>query len=374
MSAAPPRPPAPAGALALIKPAVRAQPAYTLAALDAPRKLNQNESPYDVPAALKAEILARAASARWQRYPEFVPQRLLDRLSALYGWPAEGILAGNGSNELIQASLSVALEDGDAVVAPAPTFSLYRLLTNVYGGRYVPVPLRADFSYDVEAIVAAARAERAKVVVLNSPNNPTGTALPAGAVERVLEATDALVLVDEAYQDFGGPSAMAALAANDRVVVLRTFSKALGMAGLRFGVGLAQPHVARELAKAKLPYNVNLVTLAAADVLLDHAEVREHHVRRIVETRDRTFPRLAALPGITVVPTSANFFLVRFHHHEPSAVYRRLLEEHGILVRDVSGVPELRDCLRISVGTDEDMEAVKGALGSILGPEGRAHD
>ncbi|HEX5631860.1 MAG TPA: histidinol-phosphate transaminase, partial [Gemmatimonadales bacterium] len=237
----------------------------------------------------------------------------------------------------------------------------------VYGGRYVPVPLGADFAYDVDAIIRAARAERAKVVVLNSPNNPTGTALPAGAVERVLAETDALVLCDEAYQDFGGPSAMAALAANDRVVVLRTFSKALGMAGLRFGVGLAQPHVAREIAKAKLPYNVNLFTLAAADVLLDHAEVREHHVRRVVETRDRAFGRLRDIPGITVFPTTANFFLVRFHEASPKEVYRRLLEEHQILVRDVSGVPELHDCLRISVGTDEDMAAVESSLRAILG-------
>jgi histidinol-phosphate/aromatic aminotransferase/cobyric acid decarboxylase-like protein len=159
---------------------------------------------------------------------------------------------------------------------------------------------------------------------------------------------------------------MEALAASDRVVVLRTFSKALGMAGLRFGVGLAQPHVAREIAKAKLPYNVNLFTLAAADVLLDHAEVREHHVRRIVETRDRAFERLRGLPGVTVFPTTANFFLVRFHAASPAEVFRRLLEEHQILVRDVSGVPELRDCLRISVGTDEDMAAVESALRAIL--------
>ena len=354
------------GALDLIKPAVRAQPAYTLAALETVRKLNQNESPYDVPEALKREIAERVIAQRWQRYPEFVPAGLLAKLSAAYRWPAEGILVGNGSNELIQATLSVALSEGDVVVAPAPTFSLYRLLTSVYGGRYVPVPLEHDFSWNVDRLVETAARERAKVVILNSPNNPTGTTLPEGTVERLLEATGALVLCDEAYQDFGGPTAVGALAADDRVVVLRTWSKALGMAGLRFGLALAQPHVARELAKAKLPYNVNLVTLTAADVLLGHEELRQSNIRRIVASRDRAFARLGTVPGMRVYPSAANFFIVRFHRADPTDVFHRLHEGYGILVRDVSSAPALEGCLRISVGTDEDMDAVERALREIL--------
>jgi len=354
------------GALDLIKPAVLAQPAYTLAALESVRKLNQNESPYDVPEALKRQIAERVVEQRWQRYPEFVPASLLAKLSAAYGWPADGILVGNGSNELIQATLAVALAEGDVVVAPAPTFSLYRLLTNVYGGRYVPVPLDAEFRWDVERFVETAVRERAKVVILNSPNNPTGTPLPDGTVERILSATDALVLCDEAYQDFGGPSSIGAMAGNDRVIVLRTWSKALGMAGLRFGLALAQPQVARELAKAKLPYNVNLATLTAAEVLLGHEELRRANIGRIVASRDRAFVRLGSIPGMRVYPSAANFFIVRFATAQPKDVFRRLHEQYGILVRDVSSVPELRGCLRISVGTDEDMDAVEQALRAIL--------
>ena len=354
------------GGLDLIKPAVRAQPPYVLTPLETVRKLNQNESPYDVPEALKREIADRVIAARWQRYPEFVPARLLARLSESYGWPADGILVGNGSNELIQATLSVILADGDVVVAPAPTFSLYRLLTNVYGGRYVPVPLGADFTFDVDRLIETAVGERAKVVILCSPNNPTGSALPAGAVERVLAETDALVLCDEAYQDFGGPSAIGAMTADDRVIVLRTWSKALGMAGLRFGVSLSHAPVAREIAKAKLPYNVNLVTLTAAEVLLGHEELRRANIGRIVASRDRAFARLGAIAGMRVYPSAANFFIVRFEQVPPQEVFRRLHEEHGILVRDVSSVPALQGCLRISVGTDEDMDAVERALRQIL--------
>ena len=352
--------------LALVKPGVRAQPAYTLRAPAARRKLNQNECALDLPPTLKHAILESAAAAPWHRYPEFAPGELLERLAAHYGWVAEGMLAGNGSNELIQATLAVVLGAGDTVVAPSPTFSLYRLLTGVLGGRYVPVPLGENFAYDVDRLIAVAAAERARVVVLNSPNNPTGSALPAGAVERVLRQTGALVLCDEAYQEFGGPSAIPLLRRSSRVVVLRTFSKAMGMAGLRFGVALAHPELAAELSKGKLPYNVNLVTLTAAAAALREAPLLAERTRAIVATRDRFLPAVAALPGLRVYPSAANFVLIRCRARPAEEVFRRLYEEHGILVRDVSGAAELAGCLRISIGTEDDMDAVLSALKEIL--------
>lgn len=347
----------------LVKPAVRAQPAYALAPLACRRKLNQNEAATDLPAALKDEILARAAAAEWHRYPEFVPAALLEGLGRHYGADPEGVLAGNGSNEIIQAALAVTIGPGDVVVAPTPTFSLYRLLTSVMGGRYVPVPFAPGFVYDVDALVAVAQRERARVVVLNSPNNPTGSAAPAGTVERLLAETDALLLVDEAYQEFGGTSAIPLLARDEgRLVVLRTFSKALGMAGLRFGVGLAAPALAREIAKAKLPYNVNLVTLIAAETLLAHAGLAARRAAETVALRDRTIAALRGSPLVAPVPSAANFFLLHCTGITPRDLFARLLEEEGILLRDVSGVPELHDCLRVSVGTAADMDALVDAL------------
>ncbi len=356
-------------AIELVKPAVRGQPGYTLVSRPARRKLNQNESPWDVPPTLKREIVERAMALPWNRYPEFVPAELLQRLAAAHAWHPDGILVGNGSNELIQAVLATTLSPGDPIVSPSPTFSLYRLLSNVFGGRYVPVALGADFRYDIDSLIQVAARERARIVVLNSPNNPTGSALPAHGVERVLEATDALVLCDEAYQDFGGPTAVPLLPASPRVVVLRTFSKAFGLAGLRFGYALAHPSLAREIAKGKLPYNVNAITLAAAATLMGHTELRAERVRALVAIRDRTVERLRALGGITVYPTAANFVLLRCLRTPAREVFRRLLDEHGILVRDVSGASELQDCLRISIGTEEDMDAVVAALERIVGGE-----
>jgi len=345
---------------------VRALAAYTLEAPATVRKLNQNEAPEDLPADLKQEILARALRAPWHRYPAFTPRHLTELIAARHGWAPEGVLVGNGSNEVIQAGLAVAVGQDDVVVAPDPTFSLYRLLTGVYGGRYQPVPLRPDFSFDVDGLIATARREQARVVVLNSPNNPTGSALPPGAVERFLAETGALIFCDEAYQEFGGPTALDLARQDARVIVFRTFSKAMGMAGLRFGYALAHPDVAREVAKAKLPYNVNAITLAAAEVALGQPERFALRVREIVAERERLVARLGALPGVEVFPSAANFVLLRFTVMPAELVFRRLIDEHQILIRDVSRGAGLSQCLRVTVGTAEDNAAVVHALRGIL--------
>jgi histidinol-phosphate aminotransferase len=344
---------------------VRNSPGYSLSSPPAQRKLNQNESPFDFPPELKREVLDQAAVQSWQRYPAFTPQDLQTALAPYYGWTPDGILVGNGSNELIQATLAATIGDGDVLVAPTPTFSLYRLLTAVLGAEYVPVPLDPDFRFDVDRLIGTCRREQARVLVLNSPNNPTGSALPEDGVERLLRETEALIICDEAYQDFGGPTAIPLLATSSRLVVLRTFSKAFGLAGLRLGVALAHPEVARELAKAKLPYNVNLISLTAGRVALRHAGAMTAHVREVIAVRERFVARLGRLPGFTPYPTAANFVLMRCDVRPAADVFRELHQRYGILVRDLSAVPELADCLRISIGTMEDMDAVADALEQI---------
>ena len=355
-------------ALALIKPEVRAQTAYTLDAPRAARKLNQNESPFDAPEVVKQAVIRAMRDEPWNRYPPFPPTELLERLAARHAWVASGVLVGNGSNELIQATLAVTVGEGTAVVTPTPTFSLYRLLAAVYGGRHVPVALTADFQFDVDALVRAARDTQAPLVVVNSPNNPTGTPLPDGAVQRLLAETTALIVMDEAYQDFGGPTAVPLLKDEPRLVVLRTFSKAMSLAGLRFGYALAHPAVAAEIVKAKLPYNVSRLTLAAAHAALDAAPLLEERTRAVRESRDLLSQRLRAIPGLLAFPSAANFVLVRCLARPGTEVFHRLASEHGIVVRDVSrGGPGLENCLRITAGTHEDVDAVAAALAAILG-------
>ena len=358
--------PDPARALSLLKPAVRAASSYSLEARPVARKLNQNEAPWDSFPDLKEEILARAARTDWNRYPEFAPSDLKRRLGKRHAWDPEGVLVGNGSNEVIQAALAAAVRSGDAVLAPSPSFSLYRLLVGANEGRYVPVPLGPGFAYDVGALVEGCRREQAKAIVLCSPNNPTGSVLTRSDLRRLLDQTDALLLCDEAYQDFGGESAVPLLQESARLLVFRTFSKAMGLAGLRFGYALAHPAMAREIAKVMLPYNVNLVTLAAADVVLDHEPRFAERTQGLVRERDRFVARIGGLKGITVFPGHGNFVLIRCEALPGAEVFRALRDDHGILVRNVSAVPGLGDCLRISIGTREDMDATIDALQGLF--------
>src|SRR2546422_686153 len=206
------------------------------------------------------------------------------------------------------------------------------------------------------------------LTVITSPNNPTGTPLPEGAVARLLAETGALIVLDEAYQDFGGPTAVPLLRDQPRLIVLRTFSKAMSLAGLRFGYALAHPAVAAEIVKAKLPYNVSRLTLAAAHAALDAAPLLEERTRAACESRDLLCRRLRAIPGLLAFPSAANFVLVRCLARPGTEVFHRLAAEHGIVVRDVSrGGPGLENCLRITAGTHEDVDAVVAALAAILG-------
>ncbi len=364
MTSPPSRLPGADAVLALVTPEVRSLQGYTLNAPDAPIKLNQNESPFDLPDPWKRTLADRIVSAPWNRYPAFVPAELTARLAERHEWVPEGVLVGNGSNELIQATFAVTLRSGDRVVTPSPTFSLYRLLAGVAGARWHGVSLGAEFAWEAAPLLRAAH--DARVVVVCTPNNPTGTICPRPLVERLLAETEALILVDEAYQEFGGDTMVPLLRESARVVVVRTFSKAFGLAGLRFGYALAHPALASEMHKAKLPYNVNRFTLDVALTLLDHQTTIHARVAELVERRERIRDELRRLPGLHVYPGEANFLLIRCDRVPAATVFARLLAEFGILVRDVSQGEGLAECLRITIGTEEDMERTCAALRVIL--------
>src|SRR5256885_9344212 len=360
--------PAVAAALARIKPEVRAQQAYTLTAPAAARKLNQNESPFDAPDGVKDAVLTAARAAPWNRYPPSPPGDLLERIARRHGWTPDGVLVGNGSNELIQATLAVTVGQGTPVVTPVPTFTLYGLLAAVYGGRHVGVPLTPAFEFDVAALIRAVRDTRAPVVVVNSPNNPTGTPLPEGSTERLLAETEALVVLDEAYQDFGGPTAIPLLARAPRLVVLRTFSKAMSLAGLRFGYALAHPAVAAEIVQAKLPYNVSRLTLAAAHAALDAAPLLEGRTRAVRESRDLLCRRLRAIPGLLALPIAANFVLVRRLAPPGTAVFHRPAAQAGLVRRDAARRrPGLQKRLPHPQGSPGGVAPGGGGVGAVLG-------
>ena len=349
-----------------VKPAVRQIAAYTLAARQAPVKINQNENPYDLPEALKRRVLESALRRPWSRYPDFDSRELLDKLAAFSGWRPDGILAGNGSNELIEALLMVTVGAGTRVVIPEPTFTLYALLTTVLGGEAVRVPLTPDLQYDADAIASARRRVGAALTVVCSPNNPTGGVLATAEVRRLCEEEGGLVVIDEAYHEFAGESMVPLLETHPNLVVLRTFSKAMGLAGLRVGYLLSSPALVREINKGRLPYNLNFFSQMAALAALDGFAELADRVRQLAEERERMLALVGDLPGVRAHPSRANFFLIELEEADPKAVFEALYRR-GVLVRDVTAYPMLSRCLRISVGSPEENDAFLHALGSALG-------
>ena len=351
--------------LTKIKPRVRELRPYTLTRERASIKINQNENPWDAPASIKQESLRRLRERRLSRYPDFVPASLHERLAAFARWQPDGIVAGNGSNELIQALLMVTIGEGKRVLISEPTFALYRQVTTVLGGEIKSVPLTAELTYDVAAIRQAMETARPDVTIICSPNNPTGCVISDRDLTTLLETSPGLIAVDEAYFEFAGHTVVPLLESHKNLVVFRTFSKAMAMAALRVGYLLAAPELAREISKAVLPYNLNAVSQTVAEVATEmyEAELRPL-IERIVAERERVFAELKRIEGLAPVASQANFMVVR-STIEPRRVFNELLQR-DILIRDVSGYPMLKDYFRFSIGTPAENDLLLTSLREIF--------
>ncbi|HVF28821.1 MAG TPA: histidinol-phosphate transaminase [Pyrinomonadaceae bacterium] len=351
-----------------IKPRVRELRAYTLAPDRGKIKINQNENPWDAPARIRAETMRRLQDRAWSRYPDFVPTSLHKKLARFSEWRPDGVIAGNGSNELIQALLMVTVGEAKRVLISEPTFALYRQVTTVLGGEVISVPLTQELRYDTEALARAIRDGDPNVTIICSPNNPTGCRMDEGALEELLNLSRGLIAVDEAYFEFAERTVVPLLERHPNLVVFRTFSKAMAMAALRVGYLLAAPELAREIGKAVLPYNLNAVSQTAAEVAVEmyETEIRPL-VSKIIGERERLYDELKKIRGLEPVRSEANFMVVR-SSIAPRRVFADLLSR-DILIRDVSGYPMLKDYFRLSVGTPEENDALMAALRETFGRE-----
>ncbi|WJW74842.1 histidinol-phosphate transaminase [Thiohalobacter sp. IOR34] len=349
-----------------IRPEVRALTAYHVPDPGDAIKLDAMENPYPWPEALVDEWLDVLRRVSLNRYPDPAARRLKAALQEAMGVP-EGmeLLLGNGSDELIQM-LALAVAGPERVIlAPEPSFVMYRLIAAVAGLRYVGVPLQADFALDSEAMLAAIASHQPALVFLAYPNNPTGNLFDATAMRAVIEASPGLVVVDEAYAAFARDSFMEALAEHDNLLVLRTVSK-MGLAGLRLGLLAGAPAWLEEIDKTRLPYNINVLTQASAEFALAHRAVLDEQTAAIRRDRESLFQALAALPGLQVYPSEANFILFRTPPGRAAALFEGL-RERGILIKYLSGAGgALADCLRVTVGTPEENRAFLDALAGLL--------
>lgn len=328
-------------------------------------KLNQNENPFDLPADIKRELAEEFFTIHWNRYPEVLPTELISALSLSLGHPAEGIIAANGSNELMYTILMAIVGKGTNVLIPSPTFFLYEKIVHVLDGNVVHVPMKNDLSFDTDAIIAEANTVHASLLILNSPNSPTGQSLSLHNVERVLNETDAIVLVDEAYIEFSEHvSVVSLLAKFDTLIILRTFSKAFSLAGLRIGYVLAQPALCREIMKPKIPFTVNNLSQAVAIKLLQKRNLMEERVALIKRAKQSLYEQMKQITGITVFHSDTNFLIFK-PTLNAQTLFEKLLSEN-VLIRDVSSYPMLSNTLRVNAGTEAENEAFLSALRKYL--------
>jgi len=345
----------------LVRPEILALKAYPVPSSEGMVKLDAMENPYSLPDDLRRELAQVLARVDVHRYPTPSPQKLRDAIARRMNVPAGlEILLGNGSDELIQILITALARPGAKMMYPAPTFVMYAMGGTFSGMRVVPVPLRDDFSFDADAFIARMQAENPALVFIAYPNNPTGVLYPEADIARVIKACKGLVVIDEAYHVFAGKSFVGKIAEYPNLVVIRTVSK-LGLAGIRLGYLIGRPEWVAQLDKVRPPYNVSVLTQAAALFLIEKLDVLEAQAARIKSDRAALGQSLAALKGVTVFPSEANFFLIRV----PDALgtYEGL-KRQNVLVRNLH--PGLANCLRVTVGTPDENRILLAALREAL--------
>ena len=314
-------------------------------------KLDANENPYGCSPRVRQALTEYSG---WEIYPDAGQTRLRRQLQEYTGVDAGCIVAANGSGELLDDILCLLLEPGDEVINCIPTFDMYRTRTLINKGKLVNVPRDEDFSVNIGAVKAAVT-PKTKLVILANPNNPTGMVTPKSDILELV-ATGVPVLVDEAYYEFCGETVAPLVSQYKNLMVLRTFSKWAGLAGLRVGYGIFPPEVAGYLLKIKLPYNVNLAALVAVRESLNDVDYLMERVKAIIAERERLFEELKKLEWLKPFPSQANFILCSVLSGSARELWQNL-QKKGILVRYFDQ-PLLQNYIRISVGKPEHTDAL----------------
>ena len=331
-------------------------------------KLDAMENPYQLPEGLRAELGQRLADAALNRYPVASYATLKQKICAGLGVPSGyDVLLGNGSDELISImATAVARQDRKAVVmAPTPAFVMFARSAQFAGADFVGVPVNSDFSLDLPAMLAAIERHKPSLVFLAYPNNPTGNLFDADDMAAIIRALGetGIAVVDEAYQPFAKKSFMGRLPAFPNLVVMRTLSK-LGLAGIRLGYLSGDAKLLEQFEKVRPPYNVNVLTQVAAEFALDHLDVLDSQAEMLNAERTRLAAELAALPGVEVFPSAANFISMRVPDAEKVCSE---LRTGKVLIKNLGKMDKmLTNCIRVTVSTPEENNAFLNALKASL--------
>lgn len=327
-------------------------------------KLDAMENPYRLPPFLYEEIIRITAEASINRYPDPHATALKETLRTALSIPdGMDIMLGNGSDEIIQIIMLAAARPGAKLLTVEPGFAMFKMIATFANMEYIGIPLKPDFSLDLDAMLAAISRHQPTILFLAYPNNPSGNLFDETALNRIIQASPGLVVIDEAYHPFAGKSFIEKLADYPNLLVMRTLSK-LGLAGLRLGLLAGRPDWLSHLEKLRLPYNVNVITQLVAEKIMQHYDVLQSQAEIIKQTRARLKAFLANLEQIEPYPSDANFILFRLN--DASRIFTQL-QQHGILIKNLDNShPLLKNCLRVTVGTLEENDRFCNTLQNLV--------
>ncbi|WP_305953049.1 histidinol-phosphate transaminase [Solemya velum gill symbiont] len=352
-----------------IRPEVQAINAYHVPLSEGLIKLDAMENPYTWPETMRDEWAALIRETDVNRYPDPQAATLTQALREAMQIPGDaGVLLGNGSDEIIQM-LALALGGEQRVILSVePSFVMYRMIAEFSGLRYVGVPLDADdFSLQPEVLLAEIAQHQPAVVYLAYPNNPTGNLFDIDVIEKVIAVAPGLVVIDEAYSPFTYASFMQRVGDYDNLVVMRTVSK-MGLAGLRLGLLAGPAEWIEQIDKTRLPYNINRLTQVSASFALKHKQLFDEQTNRLRVERESLLAELASIPAVKVFPSEANFILIRLEQGDASETFDAIRAQ-GVLIKNLSNShPLLANCLRVTVGTQEENAAFLTAFRRVYQP------
>ena len=326
-------------------------------------KVNANECTLNLPPLVEERVMNRLSHAAFNRYPNEEYYSLVEQIAKNFAVDDAQILLGGGSSEIIEKVFHAFGGNGRRVVFPQPSFSMYKIYAKAAESEGVPFDLDANFNLDVDAFIDKVHEVNASLAVVCNPNNPTGNALTPAQVEKIAASVDCAFLLDEAYVEFYGRSAVNLVAKHPNLLVARTFSKAYGLAGARVGYMVAQAAVTRMVNKTFMPYHLNTLSLVTADIVYQMRDEFVPRIQMIVAERNRMSERLAKLSGVEVFPSETNFILFRT---ERAAELKDFLESLDIGIRYFA--PNsfgLKNCLRVSIGTRVENDEVFAAIKSF---------
>ena len=328
--------------------------------------LSANENPVNLPDDLRLEVVRASRKVLMNRYPDPLANELRDMIAAENGLTRDQVIVGNGGDELLFNTALAWGGPGRTFLNFPPTFSVYKNNAQLTNTRIVDIARLDDFSLDESAIIPRLAVGDIDFTIVTSPNNPSGNLASASFVRRMCEASDTLVMVDEAYFEFSRYTARPLLDQYENLVILRTFSKAFSLAGVRVGYLLGSERVINEYKKVRQPYSVDAISQTIAKVVYQNRAQFEKGIDQIIEQRGRMVAELDAMHGVTAYPSDSNYVLFRLRDDiDASTVWQQLLDA-GVLIRDFSRTPGLAGCMRVSVGLPEENTRFLNALRKIL--------